>query len=60
MSDPEALDDLADESDIFEAEDEDFDTPHPDRYTVEVRLPTASSPLGSVMLRGRSSRGGRS
>ena len=60
VSDPEALDNLADESDIFEDEDEDLDTPHPDRYTVEVRLPTAGSPLGSVMLRGRSSRGGRS
>lgn len=59
VSDPEVEDDLSDESDIFEAEDEDLDTPHPDRYTVEVRLPTASSPLGSVMLRGRSSMGGR-
>jgi len=59
VPEPEQLDELEDESDIFTEEDEeDLEIPHPDRYTVEVRLPSASPPLGTVLKRGAGSLGG--
>jgi hypothetical protein len=59
VPDPKAHEDeLADESDVFEEDEEELEIPHPDRYTMEVRLPTASSPLGTMFRRGTGSLAG--
>lgn len=52
VQEPGMIDSLSDESDIGVEEEED-DTPHPDRYTMQVWLATATSTVGNVLSQPR-------